>query len=406
MIGLYDALQVAGYVALTTLLMASVGVALLLAVRRRSLLLSVIVVAGTAVLAVVVGAVVAASAMFLSPHDLQVLLFVVALAGIVGLILAVVLGRQVVRGSRALGAAAARLGDGAYRSPTVPLSAELMALDAQLAEMSSRLEQGRARERELEASRRELVAWISHDLRTPLAGIRAMSEALEDGVVEDDVTIARYQSGIRREADRLSDMVDDLFELSRINANALRLDLQDLALHDVVSDAVATASAVAATRGVSVQARAVPSLQPVRGSVRELSRALGNLLANAVTYTPSGGSVRVEAFDNGDTVVIEVYDSCGGIAADDLPRLFEVAFRGTTARTPGGDAGAGLGLAITRGLIEAHGGTITVTNVEGGCCARLQLPAAEQVPTRPDADAGQGISAPGVSAPGQPAPRR
>ena len=375
MIPLIDALQIAGYVALTAGLMAGVGWVLLFAVRRRSLLLSVLVVAVIAVLAVVAGAAVAAGAMFLSPHDLRVLLFVVALAGLVGLLLSVVLGQQVVRGSRALGAAAAGLSDGTYRSPTVPLNAELMALDAQLAEMSNRLEHGRQRERELEASRRDLVAWISHDLRTPLAGIRAMSEALEDGVVEDAATVSRYQSGIRREADRLSDMVDDLFELSRINASALHLDLQDLVLNDVVSDAVATASTVASRRCVLVQADATPSLLPVRGSVRELSRALGNLLANAITYTPSGGTVHVRAYDDGDTVVIEVQDGCGGIPEADLPRLFDIAFRGSTARTPGGDGGAGLGLAITRGLVEAHDGTIHLANVDGGCCAQLRLPA-------------------------------
>ncbi len=380
MVPLADLLEIAAYVAVTSLGVALTGLAVLLAIRRRSLLLSVLVVALVAVVAVIVGVVVASNAMFLSTHDLRVLLVVIALAGAVGVATALALAGQVVRGSRALADAAAALGDGSYTSPAVPLHAELGDLDRELGRMSQRLQEARQRERDLELGRRDLVAWVSHDLRTPLAGIRAMSEALEDGVVGDAATVHRYHCGIRREADRLSAMVDDLFELSRINASALHLDLQDLALADLVSDAVATATVLARTKGVTVHAYADPALHQVTGSVRELGRVLANLLGNAVRYTPSGGSVWLNAVNNDDGVEVAVQDSCGGIPSADLPRLFDVAFRGSTARTPTQDAGAGLGLAIAQGLVHAHAGTISIANHGPGCCVRVVLPA--QAPTQ------------------------
>jgi len=372
-----DVLQVVAITAVTSSVAALAGLLLLRAVRRRSLLTSILIVAVTAVGAVLFGAAATGSAMFLSGHDLRVLMVVVGVAGVAGVATAAVLARGLVAGVRSVGTAAHGLVDGSYRSPAAPLNAELRNLDGQLADLSVLMHQGRQRERDLEASRRDLVAWVSHDLRTPLAGIRAMSEALEDRVVNDEETVARYHAGIRREADRLSMMVDDLFELSRINAGALNLQLQDVALDDVVSDSVATAQPVAAARGICIDAVASGDLCAVRGSVPELGRVLRNLLTNAVRHTPAGGTVSVAARNGRSTVVVEVRDGCGGIPEGDLAHVFDVAFRGTAARTPGETGGAGLGLAIARGLVEAHAGTISIANVSGGCCARVVLPAAE-----------------------------
>jgi signal transduction histidine kinase len=254
--------------------------------------------------------------------------------------------------------------------------------------MSIRLENSRQRERALEVGRRELVAWVSHDLRTPLAGIRAMAEALEDAVIDDAATIDRYHGRIRREADRLSAMVDDLFELSRINASALHLELHEVLVADVLSDAVASAQPTAAAKGVTVIGEQPRGMPRVAGSVPELNRVMCNLVTNAVRHTPAGGEVRVTCAVEGGDVVIGVEDACGGIPEQDLPRLFEVAFRGSAARTPGEDNGAGLGLAIARGLVEAHGGTIDITNHAGGCCAGVRLPAL-------DAEVGQVLRVPG-----------
>ena len=375
MIPVADVLQVIAISAMGSLLAATIGLLLLRAARRRSFATSIVIVIAVAVAAVLSGAVATGSAMFLSGHDLRVLFVVVGVGTVAGIVTATAVARGLVIGVRALGAAANGLADGGYRSPDVALNAELRSLDNRLAEVDALMQQGRQRERDLEASRRDLVAWVSHDLRTPLAGIRAMAEALEDRVVSDDDTVARYHAGIRREADRLSSMVDDLFELSRINAQALHLTLQDVALGDVVSDSVASAQPVAHARGIRIEASAAGDLQVVRGSVPELGRVLCNLLANAVRHTPPGGVVSVEAKNGPGSVTVQVRDGCGGIPEVDLPHVFDVAFRGSTARTPGADGGAGLGLAIARGLIEAHAGTIAVANVPGGCCAQVVLPA-------------------------------
>ena len=374
MLPLPDLMVVVGIAVACALAVAGVGALALRAVRARSLSHSLIVLVLVATGAVAAGALGTASQMFLSQHDLRVLLVVVVASGTVGVGTALLLGRAVVRGSLALGLSARGLGEGVYDRVTTPMSSDLARLDAALADTSRRLGESRRKERQLEQSRRELVAWISHDLRTPLAGIRAMAEALEDGVVTDEVTVSRYHAGIRAETERLSAMVNDLFELSRINASALQLDLQDVCLSDVVSDAIASASPVAAARGVRLVTSAESALPAIAASVPELGRVLRNLLSNAIRHTPTEGVVHVHAGAHAGGVSVEIRDACGGIPEEDLPRLFDVAFRGTTARTPG-DGGAGLGLAIARGLVEAHRGEISIVNDGPGCRVVVRLPA-------------------------------
>jgi len=214
------------------------------------------------------------------------------------------------------------------------------------------------------------VAWVSHDLRTPLAGLRAMAEALEDGVATDPL---RYHTQIRMSVDRLAGMVDDLFEMSRIHAGALLLSLARVPLHDPVDEAVVGADPLARARGVLLSADVRTPLA-VRVDPKELSRALTNLVANAIRHTPSDGSVHVEATERDGCAVLAVIDACGGIPDSDLDRVFEVAWRGTAARTPEPLAGAGLGLAIVRGIVEAHSGEVDVRNVVGGCRFEVRLP--------------------------------
>jgi len=358
-----------------SVLVALVGAVVLRILRRRSLLLLIPVVAATSVLSVLAGAVGTSRAMFLSPHDFSVLLVVVVVAGTVSLTTAGLLGSAVVRRSRGLGNAARSLAATPYAGSGHVLPAELAALDAALSQTSVELARSREREERLGRSRQELVASFSHDLRTPLAGIRAMSEALEDGVVADPATVQRYHRGIRTEADRMTQMVDDLFELSRINAHAIPLQLQDVLLGDLVSDAVAAAAPVAAEKRVRLTGDAAGAQVPVRASVPEMSRVLRNLLANAIRHTPADGSVHVRAHTSDGQGYVEVADACGGIPEQDLPRVFDVAFRGTAARTPGDDGGAGLGLAISRGLVHAHRGEISITNAGPGCRVLVRIPA-------------------------------
>ncbi|WP_418959594.1 sensor histidine kinase [Streptomyces tritici] len=349
-----------------------VGALVLRLVRHRSVAVSLAVVAAVTVTAMLAGTLAVAEAMFLSAHDLWVVTVVAAMAGLVSLGTALVLGRWVVARSRALALAARDFGEGGgFSAPDgAATTAELAALTRELAATSARLDASRSRERALEASRRELVAWISHDLRTPLAGLRAMAEALEDGVAADP---ARYHRQIRTEVERLTAMVADLFELSRIHAGALALSPARVSVYDLVGDALSGADPLAREHGVRLVGEEVEAV-PVEVDGREMTRVLANLLVNAIRHTPADGTVAVAAARRAGTVVLSVTDGCGGIPQEDLPRVFDTGWRGSEARTP--PAGAGLGLAIVRGIVEAHAGRAEVRNVPGGCRFELTLPAA------------------------------
>jgi signal transduction histidine kinase len=229
----------------------------------------------------------------------------------------------------------------------------------------------RQRDAEVEARRREMVAWVSHDLRTPLAGIRAMTEALEDGVASDP---ASYHRRIREEVDRLAAMVDDLLALSRLQSGQWTLNLEQVRLRDLVSDSIAGASALADRRGVRLTGECADDVtayadEPV------LARALANLVANAVRYTPPDGAVHVEASAGVGATTLRVSDTCGGIPEEDLPRVFDAGWRGEVARTPDAASGAGLGLAVVRGVVDALGGSVDVVNRGAGCVFEIRLPA-------------------------------
>jgi signal transduction histidine kinase len=311
-----------------------------LALRRSQ---TPVVVALIPVVAIALGSLAAANAMFVSSHDLSALVVVMVGAGTAGLL-------------------------GAF------------ALASDLDRTRRRVEAMTARERALERSRRELVAWVSHDLRTPIAGIRAMVEALDDGVLDEPGDVKRYHLQLITEADRLARLVDDLFELSRIEADALHLRLERVPLVELVSDAVATATVVAQTKGVRLDGRFAGPPPVVAGSAPELTRVVHNLLDNAIRHTPPGGSVDVVVGSADGMASVAVRDGCGGIPGDDLDRVFDLAYRGDAARTPDSTAGAGLGLAIARGLVEAHRGDIAVRNEPGGCCFMVRFPLAGTAP--------------------------
>lgn len=354
------------------------GAAVLAAVRSRPVTVQITVAALTAVAAVAAGALAAAQTMFISTHDLDALVVVLVAAGTVAVVLAMALGHRVATSSRALELVARRIGrdGGDHGSFTVPAGAtgELADLGRELEEMSRRLEEARRQERAVESSRRELVAWVSHDLRTPLAGIRALVEALEDGVVDDPETVARYHRTLREEADRLTLLVDDLFELSSLQAGELQLQLEGASLADVVSDALAASAPVARAKGVHLEGRVAGPQLEVQLSTPEVARALRNLLENAIRHTPADGAVCVDVGVEGDVAVVSVADACGGIPEDDLPRVFEPAFRGESARSPATGGRGGLGLAIVRGIVEAHHGDVDVRNEGDGCRFTVRLP--------------------------------
>jgi signal transduction histidine kinase len=236
---------------------------------------------------------------------------------------------------------------------------------------AERAEMERERDAEVEAQRREMVAWVSHDLRTPLAGIRAMTEALEDGVAPDP---SAYHRRIREEADRLAAMVDDLLALSRLQSGQWDLHLELLPLRDIVSDVIAGSSVLAEQRGVHLTGECDDHVTAYADE-RVLARALTNLVVNAVRYTPLGGSVHVSATSTGGVTTLRVSDTCGGIPSEDIERVFDAGWRGAAARTPDAATGAGLGLAVVRGVADALGGSVDVVNEGDGCRFALSVPA-------------------------------
>lgn len=350
------------------------GLVVIFLMRRASLRWLTVAVAVVSVAAVVAGVLGTARAMFLSQHDLEVIGWVAGVAGAVAVGVGVLVGATVSRWSGLVRDEARRFGQSGEFVASTTGTAELRALGDELERTSQRLRESRVREERLEESRRELVSWVSHDLRTPLAGLRAMTEALEDGLAEDP---ARYYRLMRADVDRMVTMVDDLFELSRIHAGVLSLSLQPVVLADVVSEALASADAVARASGVRVRGSVGQGIV-LSADPGELARVVSNLLMNAIRHTPADGVVDVLGRVDGTEVALSVRDGCGGLTPEELERLFDVGWQGSPARTPdsglGPARGAGLGLAIVRGIVEAHRGRVLVANEAPGCRFDVVLP--------------------------------
>lgn len=364
---------IAAGVSTVGLLASLIGAHLL---RGHRLGVQVVMVLITTLAAMLIGAFAAARAMFISEHDLSILVVVFIAGGTVAVVASMVVARRVDTATRALGDMARGFGAGGEPA-TVLRNAptELTRLADELRMAEQQLDASRRHQERIERSRRELVAWVSHDLRTPLAGIRAIVEMLQDGIVDDPALVAGYLDTLGEEVARLSRLVDDLFELSRTQSGALKLDLAPVLLSDLVEDAIAAVRHVAAAKGVRLEQRIAGPATPLIVSAPEVVRALRNLVDNAVRHTPRAGLVVVDAsVDRHDPqyVSVVVSDSGGGVAEADLGRVFDVAFQGDQARTKGG--GAGLGLAIAKGFIEAHQGELTVQNAGGGAQFTMRLP--------------------------------
>jgi signal transduction histidine kinase len=346
---------------------------------RRSIGLQVALVALVTVVTALAAVGVISFAMF-DLSDRRVMLELMGIAGLAGLAVALVIGRSVTRATRRLLGAVHEVGDsGIYTPPQIALPVELAGLSHGISEVHDRLGRARAREQALEASRRELVAWVSHDLRTPLAGLRAMAEALEDQVVTDPREVRRYHSQIRVETDRLARMIDDLFQLSKIHAGALRLSPRLVGLEDLIAEVAASTEPVARAKGVRLTGAAASGMA-VLIDPAEFGRAVRNLVTNAIRHTPPNGAIQMVGEIRSGLAYVCVGDECGGIPVGDLPRVFDVAFRGESARTPDPSGGAGLGLSIARGIVEAHSGQISVRNAGPGCQFMISLPLARPAP--------------------------
>lgn len=369
-------LEIVDVAVLSALGVGVVGIVISWFTRRWSLRWHIFVLVAVGVLGAYVGTLAIARLMFLSTHDLLVVTVVSSAAAVVSFFVTGGIGWSLTRWSLALQLQVREWAPGAVPRQAADGPWELREVSRELAATQRRLEQGRLRELRLEEARRELVSWVSHDLRTPLAGMRAMAEALEDGLAPDP---NRFHRQIRAEVDRMTTMVDDLFELSRIHAGVLKLNPTTLPLGDIISEAIAGAYPVAKARHVRLGGSVDDGLE-VTADPAGLSRVLSNLLMNAIRHTPAEGTVEITGRQHDDGIELSVIDGCGGLAADEMSRVFDLGWQGSEARTPSTSEtpqGAGLGLAIVKGIVEAHQGRVEVENLvgESGCRFSVVMPA-------------------------------
>jgi signal transduction histidine kinase len=293
--------------------------------------------------------------MLVSEHDLAVVMLLVVFAAGTAVALALVSASGSTRAVERLVEGARRLGEGDLDHRIGDLSAgpELDALARSLDDAAERLRTAREGERRAEEMRRDLIVAVSHDLRTPMAALRAMVESIDDGVVDDGPTIRRYTTEMRRSVDQLVAMVDDLFELTQLDAGAIEAETVRASVHDVVRAAIAAVEPSARLKRLHV----VSDLSNAQGATcsPRLVRVLQNLLVNAVRHTPPDGTVRIEAARGDRRLVLAVEDTGEGIAEADLEQIFDPFFRADPART---GSGSGLGLALAQRIVEAMGGAI------------------------------------------------
>ena len=345
--------------------------------RRTSIHQRFLVIAAVGTLVALGNVVALMGAMFVSPHAATVLAVVLTYSSAAGLAAAFASARgsafaldRATRAANAIGA-----GDLSVRVGSLDAGPEFDQLGGALDRMAEQLGQLRDQERRIEQTRRDLITAVSHDLRTPLANLRAMTEAIEERVVEDPVTLRRYIAEMRRAVGQLSAMVDDLFELVRLDAVAIEAETERARLDDVVTSALAAVEHQAQRKGVRLATDLLESEDALCSP--HLIRVLQNLLVNAVRHTPEDGTIRVRARREPGALRLVVEDTGTGIAEADLPHVFEPFFRGDAARSGGG---SGLGLALADRIVRALGGRIEAANgVASGARFDLTVPAAPEL---------------------------
>ncbi|MFN2120106.1 MAG: sensor histidine kinase [Anaerolineales bacterium] len=303
--------------------------------------------------------------MFASQHDLALSVVLLIFAGGIAMVLGYLLSTTVIDRVRLLKDAAGRLAAG-HLDTRVPITGrdEISSLAGAFNRMAADLQASSQRQQAAERQRTDLIAWVSHDLQTPLASIRAILEAVADGVVDDPRVIQRYLQTAQKDVRSLSLLIDDLFQMAQLDAGGLQLDLENGSLSDLISDTLESFSELASRQGVTLDGHAAPDLDPVRMDTMRIGRVLNNLVANALRYTPSDGRIQVIASRTGDGVAVSVSDTGRGIDAEDLPQVFNRFYRGEKSRSKS-TGGSGLGLAIARGIVRAHHGDLVVKSAPG-----------------------------------------
>jgi signal transduction histidine kinase len=308
---------------------------------------------------------VTARLMFASQHDLLLatilLIFAGGIAMAIGLFLSSALTDRIHLVNRA--AQAVSRGDLDVRIDSKGRD-EVSQLARAFNDMTAQLQAAQLQQRRLDEMRKNLIAWVSHDLQTPLASMQVIIEALADRVVTDPLTERRYLSTLQKNIRDLSELIDDLFQMTQLDAGGLLLDLNHASMLDLLSDTLESFQAQASQQGIALSASIAPQVGMVTMDTARIGRVLNNLISNALRHTKSGGQVQLIAERQAGLVSIKVMDSGEGIAPEDLPFVFDQFYRGEKSRSRQ-TGGAGLGLAIARGIIQAHGGEISVESQLG-----------------------------------------
>jgi two-component system sensor histidine kinase SaeS len=306
-----------------------------------------------------------AALMFLSSHDLKLLALLMLFALGIAAFFAVTVANAFQQTLTALVATVRRMGEGDFEARAdIATGDELEEVARAVNAMAEQLQASKASQHEMELARRNLVAAVSHDLRTPLATMRAMIESINDGVVTDGESIQRYHRTMQAEIGYLSRLIDDLFELSQIDSGLLRLKPETANIGDLVSDTLEALRPQAQERRLSLEGDIEGSLPDVVMDTPMMQRVLYNLVQNSLRHTPPDGSICIRAVDAGSAVAVSVQDTGEGLEPDEAPRVFERFYRGNKARNRDA-AGSGLGLTIARGIVELHGGRIAVESERG-----------------------------------------
>jgi len=328
-----------------------------------------------AVAPVLVGLLVVGLLMIVSGHDASLVGAIVLAAGILAGVAAKLVAGAILRDVEAIRDGLMAVGRG-ERDIRIETSArdELAELASAANAMISRLRAEEAARDQSDAARRDLVAAVSHDLRTPITSLRLLAQAVEDDIVDED-TRGGYLARMRTHIDALSALIDDLFELSRLEAGDIRWSLERVPLGELVGETVEAMRVQAEAKGVAVVANIPDALALAQANPEKLQRVLFNLIQNAIRHTPADGSVVVRAEPVADQIEVEVADTGDGIAPEERDRVFTAFYRGgaDSART---SSGAGLGLAVSRAIVEAHGGRIWLADATVGTRVRFSLPAA------------------------------
>jgi two-component system sensor histidine kinase BaeS len=342
-----------------------------------ALFISYVISAGLILLTVFI----TARLMFISTHDATLALVIMVFATAVTLVFGYFVSTSLREAIRNLTRAAHDIRAGNLDTQVADQgSDELAELARAFNEMTTQLRQARDQETRLNTARRDLIAWVSHDLRTPITSLRARMEAIHDGVVSEPDEVADYLEAMRADTDALNHLINELFELATIEAGGLRMDCVACDLGDLLSDTIKTMNVIAASKGITLSGSVASDVGLVWLSPQHIQRVLNNLISNALAHTRAGGSVWINVCREVETncVRVQVQDTGSGIAPEDVPHVFERFYRGERSRPRNGipsATGMGLGLAIAQALVEAHAGKIGLTSEQGqGTTVWFSLP--------------------------------